>query len=123
MGKYRELIDTGLVGGIDDPMSCHIHKEAPKIGQEFLQKKRPPTASATEVDCSDVPKLFRGGKIPNNTNHGNNTRRQAIIKGTLKYLVVCFKFADHSGRSLPSKTDFDISFMKKQGSRPLCQGR
>lgn len=121
-----ELIDTQLVAGIDDPVSFHIHKDPLKISDDILRKKHP--TSSPSVDDSDVRKLLRGGEggkiVHKNTIHNNDgdvasRRRAAITTGTLNNLVIPFKFADHVGRTVPSRSDLDI-LMNNQGSHPLC---
>ena len=110
--KTGDTFETNLVAGIDDPYTSKVHKEPFKRAQEIK---------------THLPHMFGDDgerKLQNNFRAGNDNdqqehRRTIITSGTLKNLVIPFKFSDHTSRPLPSRSNLN-TLMNNQGPDALC---
>ena len=102
--EYAELAadgslqSTGLVVGLDDPASAGLEKGV-KASPGFRQKssKYVPPEGGPNGPALRVPPL-----------------------GTVKNLVVMFRFSNHVGRTLPSASDMDVLFNNVGGHPSLA---
>jgi M6 family metalloprotease-like protein len=112
-----ETFETDKVAGVDDPSTYGIHKGAAvHKRRNIFQNRKLRYDNGPGNDHID-------GAVPtqgNDTNERNHSHRRTVItSGTLKNLVVPIKFSDHTGRSLPSRSDLD-TIMNNKGSNTLC---
>ncbi len=113
--KTGDYIETKFVAGVDDPYSADIHANAAERREKFLK------ATITTKHHSSSRNIFnrvlQGEKIKGDQEP--ERRRTVITTGTLKNLVIPFKFSDHTGRTLPSRSDLNI-LMNNVGPNALC---
>ena len=120
-----EYIETNLVAGEDDPYAARIRKDAWKrvSSTTFIPEDSEDNVEHEQGDVEyDIPptvgtfnRKLRGAKVQKE----QSRRRTVITSGTLKNLVIPFKFSDHTGRTVPTKSDLDI-LMNHEGANPLC---
>ena len=118
-----ELVETGLIVGVDDPVMAHVNQNAAErsisIRVRRGKKKYEPSNNRNlrdlKGDAENVlhPELHEAQLPP------EHARRTAITSGTLKNLVIPFRFADHTGRTLPSRSDLNV-LMNNNGPNALC---
>lgn len=104
--RTGRLKDTSLVVGVDDPDRARVHKNA-ALRSVTIQNRR------------SLRKVDKHSSTPLSLDSHDTHRKQAILTGTLKNLVIPFKFSDHVSRTLPSQSDLDI-LMNSEGPDPLC---
>ena len=106
------LIDTGLVAGHDSPYLNKVTKSAATKSHEIKA-----TSSPVKQDSGSHRKLHDNSIDIDLQQHQH--RRAVITSGTLKNLVIPFKFSDHTSRSVPSRADLD-TLMNNAGPNALC---
>ena len=113
--KSGELIDTELVAGKYDPSKAGICKEAATTSDRMTKGKN---RSYRERN-KDSRKLRGGPILKEGETVVQEHRRTVITTGTMKNLVVPIRFADHTTRPLPSRSDLD-TLMNNNGPDALC---
>ncbi len=102
-----DMIETDFVAGEDDPYLYKVAKNAVRQGQQ-IKDALPKVLKSNSDEGHNRRKLER-----------QNERRTRVTSGVLKNIVIPFKFADHSSRNVPSKSDLH-TLMNNVGSHPLC---
>ena len=113
-----DYIETDLVVGVDDPVSAHLKKDAATTSRNKKASLSSPAAHHVKsiFESDDFSRKLRGGSMREDE---KSHRRTVITSGTLKNLVVPIKFADHTSRSLPSRSDLNV-LMNNAGPNPSC---
>lgn len=113
-----EYVDTGLTAGIDDPYLTDI-KQGEKAGSKLrknVANERQNILLQKRSDGSIFPgedrKLYEDSShdlhiSSNRTDKSSPHRRAVITTGTLKNLVIPFKFKNHSSRNVPSRSELN----------------
>jgi M6 family metalloprotease-like protein len=120
-----DMIDTGLIAGVDDPYSSNIHKGAATSHDNA--RRRRATATTYNSKRGDLrngnnSQINDATSAQDNTNNEPNQghRRTVITSGTLKNLVIPFKFSDHNTRPLPSRSDLDVLMNNVGPDAAIC---
>jgi len=107
------LIDTGLVAGHDSPYLNKVTKSAATKSHEIKA-----TSSPVKQDNGSYRKLHDNAIDIDLQQHQH--RRAVITSGTLKNLVIPFKFSDHTSRNVPSRADLDTLMNNAGPDALLC---
>lgn len=118
--KYLEpsnngkLTDSGLVAGRDDPTS-----RPGKSGKKVPKHAKGKRGKKTYLRSEDNEAKVETEELENQKHNGPRPLGKLTLNtGTLKNLVLAFKFSDHAGRTMPSQSDLNI-LMNNQGPNPL----
>ncbi len=136
--KTGELFDTGLIVGKANPQSNNINKFAAAKSERIKKnnendkndkkskkskksKKKGNKKSKNDIRKHRTLRRRQGREFVNipDEEGQSNRRVSTIASGTMKNLVVPFKFKDHASRDLPSRSDLDI-LMNNNGPAPQC---
>ena len=117
-----ELIETDLVVGVDDPYASRIRKGAAAASQAkaaAAADKDEGVEYEIDISADEEKKVFGGRGLRKGGQQQQDHRRTVITSGTLKNLVIPFKFSDHTTRSLPSRSHLN-TLMNNNGPNNLC---
>jgi len=116
-----EYIETGLVAGVDDPYLTDI-KEGSRLGRKLRNNvARLRRNILDEKRKYELPvRKLRQNDASTMTNENMSRRRAKITSGTLKNLVIPFKFSNHASKSLPSRNDLNILMNNEGPKNGIC---
>lgn len=106
-----DLFDTGLIVGKVDPQSNKINKHAATKSAQIKKKKKENRRTLNHLRGPAQLQVFE--------EEYQSHRRAISSTGTMKNLVVPFKFSDHATRTVPSRSDLDI-LMNSVGPATQC---